>query len=39
VIHDAQYTETEYANKIGWGHSTPTYALQICTYAGANGLP
>lgn len=33
VIHDAQYTAMEYANKIGWGHSTAEYAVAICTEA------
>ena len=38
VIHDAQYTETEYANKIGWGHSTLKYAAAMCRAAGAKRL-
>jgi phosphoribosyl 1,2-cyclic phosphodiesterase len=33
VIHDAQYTASEYAQKIGWGHSTVEYALAICRAA------
>src|SRR5262245_29092990 len=34
VIHDAQYTAAEYAQKIGWGHSTVEYALAMCRAAG-----
>jgi phosphoribosyl 1,2-cyclic phosphodiesterase/DNA-binding response OmpR family regulator len=30
VIHDAQYTASEYPSKIGWGHSTGEYAVHIC---------
>lgn len=30
VIHDAQFTAHEYANKIGWGHSTVEYAVAMC---------
>ena len=29
VIHDAQYTETEYRSKRGWGHSTVDYATDV----------
>lgn len=38
VIHDSQYTPAEYATKIGWGHSTPHYAAQMCEAAGARML-
>ncbi len=38
VIHDAQYTEAEYANKVGWGHSTFGYAVEMCRIAGAKRL-
>jgi len=38
VIHDAQYTATEYANKIGWGHSTAEYAVDLCTAVGVKQL-
>ena len=38
VIHDAQYTPAEYASKIGWGHSTPQYAVQMCREAGVGTL-
>jgi ribonuclease BN (tRNA processing enzyme) len=29
LIFDAQYTDDEYAAKIGWGHSTTSYATDI----------
>jgi CheY-like chemotaxis protein len=29
IIHDAQYTATEYAQKIGWGHSPVTYVVDV----------
>lgn len=38
VIHDAQFTLNEYADKIGWGHSTVDYAVAICRAAGASSL-
>lgn len=38
VIHDAQYTATEYASKIGWGHSTAEYAVDICSAVGVKQL-
>lgn len=38
VIHDAQYTLSEYASKIGWGHSTVEYAVAMCRAAGAARL-
>ena len=38
VIHDAQYTPAEYATKVGWGHSTPQYAVQMCREAGVRKL-
>ena len=38
VIHDAQYTATEYANKIGWGHSTAEFAVDICNAVGVRQL-
>ncbi len=34
LIHDAQYTEEEYlASKIGWGHSSFEYAIEIAKKA------
>src|SRR5262245_43636669 len=35
VIHDAQYTLSEYADKVGWGHSTVDYAVAMCRQAKA----
>ncbi|HEX6511060.1 MAG TPA: response regulator [Chloroflexota bacterium] len=29
LIHDAQYTDAEYPSKIGWGHSTVEYAIEV----------
>ncbi len=29
LIHDAQFTDEEYAQCIGWGHSTVTHALEM----------
>ncbi|MDA3900102.1 MAG: MBL fold metallo-hydrolase [Spirochaetes bacterium] len=30
VIHDAQYTDEEYKNKLGWGHSSIENVVKIC---------
>ncbi|HET7343878.1 MAG TPA: MBL fold metallo-hydrolase, partial [Methylomirabilota bacterium] len=38
VIHDAQYTEEEYANRVGWGHSTLEYATDVALAAGVKRL-
>ena len=38
VIHDAQYTPTEFLAKVGWGHSTGEYAARLCATAGARRL-
>ncbi|HEV8586189.1 MAG TPA: diguanylate cyclase [Methylomirabilota bacterium] len=35
VIHDAQYTEDEYRQRVGWGHSTVEYAVDVAMAAGA----
>ncbi len=29
LIHDAQYLEEEYPEKVGWGHSTVEYAVDV----------
>jgi len=34
VIHDAQYTAAEYPAKVGWGHSTIEYAVDMAIDAG-----
>jgi phosphoribosyl 1,2-cyclic phosphodiesterase len=38
VIHDAQYTEEEYRSKIGWGHSSIEYAVDVAAAAGVERL-
>lgn len=38
VIHDAQYTTTEYTNKIGWGHTPVNCAVDMCRAAGVSRL-
>jgi len=38
LIHDAQYTEDEYAERIGWGHSTLRHAITFAAGAGAKVL-
>ncbi len=35
VIHDAQYTADEYRQRVGWGHSTMEYAVDVAMAAGA----
>jgi phosphoribosyl 1,2-cyclic phosphodiesterase/DNA-binding response OmpR family regulator len=38
LIHDAQYRAAEYAEKVGWGHSTTEYALLIAELATVKSL-
>ncbi len=38
VIHDAQYTDAEYASKKGWGHSTVEYVSEIGQRAGVRQM-
>jgi phosphoribosyl 1,2-cyclic phosphodiesterase len=38
LIHDAQYTPTEFAAKAHWGHCTIDYALHVAAEAGARRL-
>lgn len=38
LIHDAQYRAAEYAEKVGWGHSTTEYALLIAERANVRSL-
>src|SRR5436309_3448338 len=33
VIHDAQYTAAEFPQKVGWGHSTVEYAVDVALAA------
>jgi len=34
LIHDTQYTSTEYAGRVGWGHSSVPQAMAFATLAG-----
>lgn len=38
LIHDAQYTDEEYANAVGWGHSSMQQALDFGALAGVKHL-
>jgi phosphoribosyl 1,2-cyclic phosphodiesterase/DNA-binding response OmpR family regulator len=38
VVHDAQYVASEYASKVGWGHSTVEYAVNVARHAGGKRL-
>jgi CheY-like chemotaxis protein/phosphoribosyl 1,2-cyclic phosphodiesterase len=38
VIHDAQYTASEYPKKVGWGHSTVEYVVDVAIAAGVQRL-
>ena len=38
LIHDAQYTDDEYAARVGWGHSTLRHARDFAALAGARRL-
>jgi phosphoribosyl 1,2-cyclic phosphodiesterase len=38
VLHDAQYTESEFAELPDWGHSTANYAVRVAREAGAKRL-
>ena len=38
AIHDAQYTEAEYAQRVGWGHATVEHAVTLATQAGVGEL-
>ncbi len=38
LIHDAQFTDEEYAQCIGWGHSTMHHALAMAKLSGAKKL-
>ena len=38
LIHDSMYTEEEYPNRRGWGHSTFTQSLRLAEDAGAKKL-
>jgi phosphoribosyl 1,2-cyclic phosphodiesterase len=38
LLHDAQYTEAEYVNKVGWGHSSMTDTLRFAELTGVKKL-
>ncbi len=38
LIHDAQYTASEYPSKTGWGHSTVEYVVDLAVSAGVGHL-
>lgn len=38
LVHDAMYTEGEYASRIGWGHSTMLDAVTLAAEAGVRQL-
>lgn len=38
VIYDCTYTEAEFPNRIGWGHSTWNEGMRLCRMAGAKKL-
>jgi phosphoribosyl 1,2-cyclic phosphodiesterase len=38
LVHDCQYTESEYAGKHGWGHSTPRQATRVAREAGVREI-
>jgi phosphoribosyl 1,2-cyclic phosphodiesterase len=38
VLHDAQYTADEYEERVGWGHSRVTDAVDLVKLAGARRL-
>ena len=38
VIYDASFTDDEYSNFVGWGHSTWQEGVRLCADAGAKRL-
>lgn len=38
LIHDAQYTPGEYAERVGWGHSSMRQAIEFAALAGVKQL-
>ena len=38
LFHDSQYTEDEYANRLGWGHSSVAHAAAFARAAGVRRL-
>jgi ribonuclease BN (tRNA processing enzyme) len=38
LMHDSQYNEAEYEERIGWGHSTPRQSAQFAAMSGVKTL-
>ena len=38
LLHDSQYTDDEYAHRLGWGHSSVTHAAAFALAAGVRRL-
>lgn len=38
LLHDAQYTEEEYVERMGWGHSSITHAVMFAKISGVQKL-
>jgi ribonuclease BN (tRNA processing enzyme) len=38
LVHDGQYTPQEYAERVGWGHSTVGHAAALADQAGVRRL-
>ena len=38
LLHDSQYTDAEYASRLGWGHSSVTHAAAFSRAAGVRQL-
>lgn len=38
LVHDAQYSDEEFASKPAWGHSTAAYAVRVAAECGAGRL-
>ena len=38
LIHDSQYTPSEFASRTTWGHCTTEYALEVAIQSGARSL-
>jgi phosphoribosyl 1,2-cyclic phosphodiesterase len=38
LLHDGQYTEDEYAERVGWGHSSVDHAVRVAELAEADRL-
>ena len=38
LIHDAQYTDVEFAERFDWGHCTVDYAVEVAAQAGVRRL-